>query len=371
MKYVLTILAFLFCGAAQAQEALVVATCGTLPLAYAPGGPRPLTVDTNGRLCGTGGGGGGSPGGSNTQLQYNNAGSFGGITGATTNGTSVTLTSPTFITPALGTPASGVATNLTGTAAGLTAGAVTGGAIQPLSGTSATVSGMTAGAAVSDTDLFYSGQSSGTTDRKVTGAQVKTYTNTSCVVAKTTTTESIANSNQNCLVTGSNAAAQAYSIAQAGSGGNFVAGWAVTLLNSGAGTITLTPTTSTINGAATLILLPGQGCDIYSDGTNYAANCGRGTIVAKGTLALATSAISSATCTSAQTLTATGVVTTDVVLASFNGDPTAVTGYVPLTAGMLTIIVYPTANTLNVKVCNNTSSSITPGAITLNLSAVR
>ena len=98
---------------------------------------------------------------------------------------------------------------------------------------------------------------------------------------------------------------------------------------------------------------------------------GRGTIVAKGTLALATSAISSATCTSAQTLTATGVVTTDVVLASFNGDPTAVTGYVPLTAGMLTIIVYPTANTLNVKVCNNTSSSITPGAITLNLSAVR
>lgn len=71
------------------------------------------------------GGGGGSPGGSNTQLQYNNVGSFGGITGATTNGTVVTLTSPVFVTPALGTPASGVATNLTGTAAGLTAGAAT------------------------------------------------------------------------------------------------------------------------------------------------------------------------------------------------------------------------------------------------------
>ena len=41
------------------------------------------------------GGGGGTPGGSDTQLQYNNAGSFGGISGATTNGTSVTLTSPT------------------------------------------------------------------------------------------------------------------------------------------------------------------------------------------------------------------------------------------------------------------------------------
>lgn len=40
----------------------------------------------------------GSPGGSNTQLQYNNAGSFGGISGATTNGTVVTLTSPVIAT---------------------------------------------------------------------------------------------------------------------------------------------------------------------------------------------------------------------------------------------------------------------------------
>ncbi len=36
--------------------------------------------------------GGGSPGGSTTQLQYNNAGAFGGISGATTNGTAVTFT---------------------------------------------------------------------------------------------------------------------------------------------------------------------------------------------------------------------------------------------------------------------------------------
>lgn len=89
-------------------------------------------------------------------------------------------------------------------------------------------------------------------------------------------------------------------------------------------------------------------------------------IIASGAKALATGAISSAACTSAQTDTATGALTTDVVNASFNGDPTAVTGYVPLTAGMLTIIIYPTADTVNFKVCNNTSSSITPGAITLN-----
>lgn len=41
------------------------------------------------RLVGTG-----SVGGSTTQVQYNNAGAFGGISGATTNGTVLTLTSP-------------------------------------------------------------------------------------------------------------------------------------------------------------------------------------------------------------------------------------------------------------------------------------
>jgi hypothetical protein len=54
-------------------------------------------------------GGSTSPGGSTTQVQYNNAGAFAGITGATTNGTALTL-----VAPILGTPASGVATNLTG-----------------------------------------------------------------------------------------------------------------------------------------------------------------------------------------------------------------------------------------------------------------
>lgn len=61
--------------------------------------------------------GGGTPGGSDTQVQYNNAGSFAGITGATTNGTALTL-----VAPVLGTPASGTLTNCTG----LPLGSVTG-----------------------------------------------------------------------------------------------------------------------------------------------------------------------------------------------------------------------------------------------------
>ena len=54
-------------------------------------------------------GGGGTPGGSATQVQFNNAGAFGGITGATTDGTTLTL-----VAPVLGTPASATLTNATG-----------------------------------------------------------------------------------------------------------------------------------------------------------------------------------------------------------------------------------------------------------------
>jgi hypothetical protein len=98
---------------------------------------------------------------------------------------------------------------------------------------------------------------------------------------------------------------------------------------------------------------------------------GLSTTVVSGTSALGTGAITSATCASAVTTSATGTATTDVIWWGFNGDPTAVTGYVPLVAGMLTIIAYPSANNVNFKVCNNTNASVTPGAITLNWRVVR
>jgi hypothetical protein len=86
---------------------------------------------------------------------------------------------------------------------------------------------------------------------------------------------------------------------------------------------------------------------------------------------MATTAIASGACTSAQTATVTNTATTDNILVGFNGDPTAVTGFAPATTGMLTVIVYPTANTVNIKECNNTSASITPGAHTFNIRVVR
>lgn len=93
--------------------------------------------------------------------------------------------------------------------------------------------------------------------------------------------------------------------------------------------------------------------------------------IASGTAALGTGAISSGTCATVVTTSATGVATTDVVRYGFNGDPTGVTGYAPSTSGMLTIITYPTANNVNVKICNLTSASITPGALTLNFQVIR
>lgn len=51
--------------------------------------------------------------------------------------------------------------------------------------------------------------------------------------------------------------------------GDFGAGWFYFAENRGAGTVTITPTTSTIDGAASLALTTNQGVLIVSDGTNY------------------------------------------------------------------------------------------------------
>lgn len=130
----------------------------------------------------------------------------------------------------------------------------------------------------------------------------------------------------------------------------------ITMGNATSGTVTLQPTTGALGTVTNS--LPAITATLTAN-------------IAAGTAALGTSAISSAACASVVTVAATGVLTTDVVTASFNGDPTAVTGYVPLTTGMLAIIAYPTSGNVNFKVCNNTASSITPGAITLNWKVVR
>lgn len=361
---------------------------------------------------------------------------------------------------ALGTPSSGVATNLTGTAAGLTAGNVTTNAnltgavtsvgnatslgsftsaqlLAALStktgtgsavfGTAPTIDSLNATTAVTlafitgstqclhvNTSGIISGTGSdcgpgaGAVSSVTGGTGVTVSPTTGAVVISTTvtqrnntlTTDTLVAGDAGTVVTENNASSVAVGIAQAGTTG-FASQQYWTVKNKGAGLVTITPTTSTIDGAATLTVKQNQSVDLYSDGTNYFTLPGRplnvaasdlsglGTgvatalgsalssaggvtsTIASGTAALGTSAIASATCATVVTAAATNTATTDVVLASFNGDPTAVTGYIPATAGMLTVIGYPTAGNVNFKVCNNTSASITPGAITLNWRVVR
>lgn len=90
------------------------------------------------------------------------------------------------------------------------------------------------------------------------------------VNAQTGATYTYLTNDHSKLVTASNAAAQAYTLPQASA--TFPAGWYVDTYNKStnqAGIVTITPTTSTIDGAATLVLNPGGGARIVSDGTNY------------------------------------------------------------------------------------------------------
>jgi hypothetical protein len=91
----------------------------------------------------------------------------------------------------------------------------------------------------------------------------------SLVNAQVGTTYTVVDGDRAKLVTHSNAAAIATTLPVAGGGGTFVSGWYYYTENRGAGTVTITPTTSTIDGATTLALTTNQGAIIMSDGTNY------------------------------------------------------------------------------------------------------
>lgn len=87
--------------------------------------------------------------------------------------------------------------------------------------------------------------------------------------AQTGTTYTVLATDVGKLVTLSNAASIAVTLPQAT--GLFGTGFWFYVQNIGAGTATITPTTSTLNGAATLVLPSGGNAYIVSDGTNYSA----------------------------------------------------------------------------------------------------
>lgn len=94
-------------------------------------------------------------------------------------------------------------------------------------------------------------------------------------------------------------------------------------------------------------------------------------VIASGSTAMGTSAISSGACATAVTVSAAGVATTDRIAVTPNADPTTVTGYAVSASGSLYIQAYPTSGNVNFKVCNPTSGSLTPAALTLNWAVTR
>lgn len=86
----------------------------------------------------------------------------------------------------------------------------------------------------------------------------------------------IPNADCGLLVARNQASAVSDTIAQAGGGGSFPSGWYVFYQCMGAGGCTITPATSTIDGASSLVLTQNQGILLVSNGTNYFTERGMG-----------------------------------------------------------------------------------------------
>lgn len=102
-----------------------------------------------------------------------------------------------------------------------------------------------------------------------------TIRGTLCVKHVTTTTYTVLTGDRACMVVFANADPIAVTLPEAGTTG-FEDKWFFQPVNDGAGTVTITPTTSTIQGDADLDLTTGKGVTIASDGTNYVHNPGLG-----------------------------------------------------------------------------------------------
>jgi len=148
---------------------------------------------------------------------------------------------------------------------------------------------------------------------------------------QTTTSYTVQASDQAKLVSHSNVSAIAVTLPQAG--GSFPSGWFYYAENRGAGTVTITPTTSTIDGASSLTLATNQGAQIFSDGTNYYTFRGRESSVGTVTSVGSGSGLTGGPITGTGSLSianngVTNAMLAQVATATFKGRVTASTGNV-------------------------------------------
>lgn len=125
-----------------------------------------------------------------------------------------------------------------------------------------------------DTNEIYVDAGSGSAGIGSGNAWQKIVSDVFSVNAQSGASYTIAASDRGKLVTFNNAGAVAVTLPVA-TGAGFPAGWYSEFENIGAGTVTITPTTSQINGGATVTLKQYQSIKVISDATNYWALTGK------------------------------------------------------------------------------------------------
>lgn len=129
-----------------------------------------------------------------------------------------------------------------------------------------------------DTNEIYVDSGTGSAGIGPGNAWQKIVSDVFSVNAQSGVSYTVAASDRGKLVTFNNAGAVAVTLPIA-TGAGFPAGWYAEFENIGAGTVTITPTTSQINGGASITLKQYQSIKVISDATNYWALEGK-TVVA-------------------------------------------------------------------------------------------
>ena len=151
------------------------------------------------------------------------------------------------------------------------------------------------------------------------------------------------------------------------------------LHDSGVVTSNVVSSASSLTSNALMTGAGGQASQTITTGTGVTTALGVntgtagafGVVIAHGSTAMGTGSITTSTCATVVTATATGVASTDAIIWNPNGSIKGISGYTPGVAGGLSIAVYPTTNTINFDVCNWESVTVTPGALTINWAVLR
>ena len=87
-------------------------------------------------------------------------------------------------------------------------------------------------------------------------------------------------------------------------------------------------------------------------------------VVASGETSVNFASTNSGACSTEVEITATGTLTTDKISWNVSADPTSTTGFLPGASGW--IWVYPKADKVGLKYCNNSGGALDPSAVTIN-----